>query len=347
MLSLDTICAHALTKSRPSVSRIQRTAIAMLFSLILPVSTIPTRRILIFCRPLPTGWKQRKFIFRVVDLPNCRLSFSYKRGITLTGLLFLHRITDNRMAGTPLKNLRMFERLCGVNALRNVMLVTTMWSEIDDMTALSYEKELQTTYWNAMVSAGSRISRFDYSHESAWAIVDHLNGTPLPVQLQVELVDEGKPLAHTSAGTTLFQWFENLISHLRDLVIKLEARLRGRTGYGPNLAKETAEAKSQLQEVTNQRNRLTHLSEPQPEPTPPQLRFGLHRSGSSWSLTRIPSGADDNQLPEPHYSGKLVATISALRHARDVANATTCSPLKGAVGLALTIAETVEVYSHV
>jgi len=250
------------------------------------------------------------------------------------------------MAGTPLRNLRMFERLCGVNALRNVMLVTTMWNEIDDATALSHEEELRTKYWRPMVSAGSRISRFDYNHQSAWEIVDQLNGTPLPVQLQVELVDEGKPLAYTSAGTALFQWLENLISQLRDLVIKLEARLRGRA-YG-NIVKETEVAKKQLQEAKTQRDKLNIQSETprsiSPEPIQLQSRFDIRRSNSLWSLTRIPSGTDNNHLPEPHYTGKLVATISALRHARDVANGTSFAPLKGAVGLALTIAESVEVY---
>jgi hypothetical protein len=225
-----------------------------------------------------------------------------------------------------------------------------MWSEIDDATASSHEEELRTKYWNSMISAGSRISRFDYNRESAWAIVDHLNGTPIPVQLQVELVDEGKPLAYTSAGTALYQWFENIIGQLRDLLVKLEARLRGKPSG--NLAKEADAAKNQLREVTDQRDRLSSTSEKlqpiSPEPAiQPHSRFGLRRSQSSWSLTRIPSGADDNHLPAPHYSGKLVATISALRHAREVANTTSFAPLKGAIGLALTIAESVEVYSNI
>ena len=249
------------------------------------------------------------------------------------------------MAGTPLRNLRMFQRLCGDNALRNVMLVTTMWSEIDNVTALPREEELRTKYWGSMVKAGSRIARFDYNHESAWAIVGQLNGTPLPVQLQVELVDEGTPLAYTSAGSALYQWFENIISQLRDIVIKLEARLRGK--HSGNLVRETDAARNQLREVTVQRDRLSNTYErPQSissEPaTQPHSLFGFRRS-DSWSLTRIPSGSDDNHLPEPHYSGKLVATVSALRHAREVANTTTFAPLKGAIGLALTIAESVEV----
>ena len=190
------------------------------------------------------------------------------------------------MAGTPLRNLRMFERLCGVDALRNVMLVTTMWSESDVSTALSHEEELRTKYWSSMISAGSRIARFDYNQESAWAIVGHLKGTPLPVQLQVELVDEGKPLAYTSAGSALYQWFENIISQLRDLVLKLEARLRGKPSG--NLAKETDAAKNKLRKVTIQRDRLSdRYEEPLPISselaTQPYSLFSFRRSESWWS----------------------------------------------------------------
>jgi hypothetical protein len=48
------------------------------------------------------------------------------------------------MAGTPLKNLRMFEKLCGKNALRNIILITTMWDEVDEALGLQREKQLRT-----------------------------------------------------------------------------------------------------------------------------------------------------------------------------------------------------------
>ena len=43
------------------------------------------------------------------------------------------------MVGTPLKNLRMFEELCGKDALKNVILTTTMWDEVDEETGLARE----------------------------------------------------------------------------------------------------------------------------------------------------------------------------------------------------------------
>jgi len=57
-------------------------------------------------------------------------SESLKRGIRLSGILYLHRISDRRMTGSAKKNLLMFKKLCGNNALVNVTLATTMWGTV-------------------------------------------------------------------------------------------------------------------------------------------------------------------------------------------------------------------------
>ncbi|KAI6125339.1 P-loop containing nucleoside triphosphate hydrolase protein [Pisolithus croceorrhizus] len=73
----------------------------------------------------------------------------------LAAILYFHRISDNRMAGTPLKNLRFFEKLCGKNAMSKVTLVTTMWDEVDTEVGTERLKELKGVHWKSMVSQGS------------------------------------------------------------------------------------------------------------------------------------------------------------------------------------------------
>ena len=220
-----------------------------------------------------------------------------------------------------------------------------MWSEIEDPLGSFHEMELYAKYWDSMIKVGSRSFRFDYTNASAWVIVDQLNGTPRPLQLQRELVDERKPLAYTAAGSALFQWLEILISQLRDLVLKIVARLRGKTkAYdGGELAKEATATKERLREVKKQRNKLEIPRSTSPEPIAGPSRRSLHRSESTWSLTSLPSATDENNHPDFPRIGKLVATIAVLRHAQNMANMTPFAPLKGAVSLALTIAESVEV----
>jgi len=98
----------------------------------------------------------------------------YQKEINLAGIIYLHRITDNRMAGTPHRNLRMFGELCGDHAVQKVVLVTTMWDKIqkDTSAPVRREKELFENYWKTMINFGASTARFLNSADSAWKIVD-------------------------------------------------------------------------------------------------------------------------------------------------------------------------------
>lgn len=140
------------------------------------------------------------------------MHFRYKLDIKLAGILYLHRISDNRVAGTPLKNLRMFERLCGKKALQNVILVTTMWDKVHGSTGSEREKELKSGYWKGMIKRGSRAVRYRNTSDSAWAILDSIVGdNRLAVLLQKEMVDMEIKLHETDAGRTLYHTLETLM----------------------------------------------------------------------------------------------------------------------------------------
>ena len=78
------------------------------------------------------------------------------------------------MAGTPLKNLREFEELCGKDAFQNIILTTTMWDLVDEETGEKRERELRTDYWGPMLDRGSTTSRFLRTRESAFAVIEPL-----------------------------------------------------------------------------------------------------------------------------------------------------------------------------
>src|SRR6266540_6334994 len=83
----------------------------------------------------------------------------YNRHIRLTGLLYFHRISDNRMAGTPLNNFRAFEKLFE-DDFNGIILTTTMWDEVDEDLGAEREKELTDVYWKSMIERGSSVKRF-------------------------------------------------------------------------------------------------------------------------------------------------------------------------------------------
>jgi hypothetical protein len=102
-----------------------------------------------------------------------------------------------------------------VDALQNVVLTTTMWDEVVGDVGLRRERQLQTDFWQPMMSRGCRMARFSSTPESAWEIVNLFNiVTRRPLKAQREMVDQGRGLTQTSAFSALLRWWERLISAL-------------------------------------------------------------------------------------------------------------------------------------
>ena len=135
------------------------------------------------------------------------LGDSYRNNILLNGIIYLHRITDIRMQGSARKNLIMFKELCGQDALKKVILVTTMWDRISDEEGVKREKELTETpeFWGWMLAKGSTCHRHCNTEESAKQVVHQLSNhnTPIATELQKQLIDENRSLDQTSAGREL------------------------------------------------------------------------------------------------------------------------------------------------
>ncbi|KAL4079752.1 hypothetical protein J3A83DRAFT_4085643, partial [Scleroderma citrinum] len=133
------------------------------------------------------------------------LQTTYKRKVFLSGLLYFHRISDNAMGGTALRDVTIFRQLCGDANSKNVVFVTTMWDEVLEDVSLQRENELLNHFW-AMTKLGSITCRFHNTEESAWEIINAISISPpeerRPLLIQQEVVDEHKPLHKTLAGKT-------------------------------------------------------------------------------------------------------------------------------------------------
>jgi hypothetical protein len=129
------------------------------------------------------------------------------------------------MAGAPLNNLRMFIKLCGDDALKHVILATTMWSRVKSDIAERRETELQQKYWSPMLQLGSQCGRFDDTFSSAWDIIDsivkHTGGKPHAVLLQMELVDLRRRLKDTQAGMALYEGLQKSLIEQRETIRKI------------------------------------------------------------------------------------------------------------------------------
>ena len=137
------------------------------------------------------------------------LSTLYTHKIRLAGMIYLHSITDQRMTGSALKNLHMFERLCGKKSLPSILLATTKWDLLEKadktvQTGINREKELldNQNFWGYMAEGGSKVVRHDGSSKSAWDLVSYLAERKQSVVLEIQrqMVDERQTLDDTAAG---------------------------------------------------------------------------------------------------------------------------------------------------
>ncbi|XP_006459381.1 hypothetical protein AGABI2DRAFT_65309, partial [Agaricus bisporus var. bisporus H97] len=168
---------------------------------------------------------------QVFNMTNNWLRKTYKKNYKINGLIYLHRITDNRMTN-PLENFHIFRDLCEDFAMTQIVLVSTMWDELvvlDDGSMR--EKELRECFWKPFIDKGSRIDRLLNSHDSreAWRIVDQLirqNEARSIKKLQRDLEDLGESLLELCSGRGLQSSLERALARQREAVRQVLAQKR-------------------------------------------------------------------------------------------------------------------------
>ncbi|KAI1409419.1 P-loop containing nucleoside triphosphate hydrolase protein [Hypoxylon sp. FL1857] len=163
------------------------------------------------------------------------LGTQYALGLALKGIIFLYRITDVRIQGSTLSNMMAFEEMCGDHALKHVILLTTFWDLLEDKSlGARRQQELREDFWSDMVVKGSQVRRFDGSRDMAEALVLRLvDKPPVVLQIQHDIMQQGKRLEDTSAG--------------KRIVARLERNLHEKD-------KELEELERQISTISNRRS---------------------------------------------------------------------------------------------
>jgi hypothetical protein len=155
------------------------------------------------------------------------LTHAHKSNLKLSGIIYLQRVTDPRIGGSGIRNIRMFKKLCGEDGLPSVVLATTFWNYFSDLQA-AIDRETQymseAFLWKPMIDQGSKVFRHDKKEVSARSIVQYLIERKLPIVLDIqrEMVDQDMLLGETGAGGELAsgvekekQWFEKKLGDLQ------------------------------------------------------------------------------------------------------------------------------------
>jgi len=134
------------------------------------------------------------------------------------------------MAGSPLKNLRMFEKLCGKESLRNIILTTTMWDEVTKEEGGEREKELQSIYWRTMINQGSITRRFlAQSREAAFEVLEPLleeANSRHTLRIQREMSDLHLQLKQTGAGQKLSNDLDDIFRRYQETLTRIRLQIR-------------------------------------------------------------------------------------------------------------------------
>ena len=175
----------------------------------------------------------------------------------LTGLIYIHRISDTRVGGTAQRNLRMFRKLCGPDSLKNVVVVTTMWDNVTPEEGSRREQELISSndLFKPLLDGGATIMHHERTAESAAKVIDYLLGkSPTTTQIVGELLQEKKVLKETAAGIELHSEIQALLKRHEAEMESLKAELR-EMAQG-ELAEERQRMDQQLDKLLKELNEL-------------------------------------------------------------------------------------------
>jgi len=180
----------------------------------------------------------------------------YTHNIRLSGVVYLHSITDNRIQGSSLRAFNIFKGLVGEENYHGLVLATTMWDKLDDDSydsARERQKELvtQSNFWGDMKQGRSQVKALTAGRTSVEEIVNHIavENKRLILRIQRQMSEpENCHIHETDAGKVLYKELyeekSNMEQKLDDLKKQLGAAVNN------HHTRHAGELRKQLQEIS-------------------------------------------------------------------------------------------------
>lgn len=152
----------------------------------------------------------------------------YQQRTKLHGILYFHRISDNRMGGISKRSFNLFRELCGDMTLKNVVIVTTMWDKVTLEEGEAREEQLSTNerFFRPALDQKAIMLRHDNTFESARNMIQMIFANhPLPLFVQKELVDDKILLSETRVGKALTLDLQKSAQQFTDEMRSLQAEI--------------------------------------------------------------------------------------------------------------------------
>ncbi|TDL23891.1 P-loop containing nucleoside triphosphate hydrolase protein [Rickenella mellea] len=193
------------------------------------------------------------------------LSTSYEHGYVLSGVIYMHRISDLRMGGISTRNFSMFRKLCGDSTLKNVVICTTMWDRVSPEEGEAREHELanEDIFFKPVLDKHAQLVRHSpRTPESAQNIMRRLiRNQPWALQIQKELVDQRLDISQTAAGSELnkelLEQAERHREEMRELEIQMLAAIEEKdTETKAELEMERQRLRADVERVEGEATRM-------------------------------------------------------------------------------------------
>lgn len=182
---------------------------------------------------------------------------SHTHDIHLSGVVYLHSITDNRIQGSALRALNIFKNLVGEENYHGVVLATTMWDKLDDGdygSAIRRQKELLTNmnFWGDMKQGRSQVKALTAGRTSVEEIVNHIVAENKRMSLRIQCQMSGPKGCHiheTDAGKVLYKKLFEEKSNMEHNLDDLKKQLA--TAMNNHHTLRARELRKQLQEISD------------------------------------------------------------------------------------------------
>ena len=211
--------------------------------------------------------------------------FRYESDVKLAGVIYFHRISDERWRRSDTRSFGWLKRICGDQTLRNVVLTTNMWGNVDPEVGAFREGQLAAEFVKPALDKGAQLLRHYNTTESAHNIIRAiLRNRQAALQVQQELVDEGKEFYRTTVGKAINREVEESTRKLERQVDELQNALENVRGREKETRSQMeAEIAELLREIERLKNGSGNMNT--------DYRDRKTKAAKLWAALRTPAGA--------------------------------------------------------
>ncbi|KAF5376591.1 hypothetical protein D9757_009609 [Collybiopsis confluens] len=179
----------------------------------------------------------------------------YKSRITVAGVFYFQSISSPRVTGFNRRSMRVFEDLCGEQAMKKVTIVIT---GSDSSSEMPREIELRESphFFRAAIDEGARYFRFDGTMECARDIVlqavdvqDTEGEHDAVLKIQDELVNAGRNFSETAVAEYLEADLIEIMRAHEEVVDKLRVTDHERAEITGSLSIQLETGKADFEEI--------------------------------------------------------------------------------------------------